>query len=129
MPASTPSSTSDRGTFPTHRRAVAAAVLLAVLAACDDDDDDAPPLSTGTIGAAGGTVSVADGSVVLTVPAGALTGDVGFRIDPAATPTIRLGRYVAEGLTWAYGYQGGIVVYELDDDGRIVHQWVIGGSP
>ncbi|GAA4405234.1 hypothetical protein GCM10023168_18690 [Fodinibacter luteus] len=54
---------------------------------------------------------------------------LGFRIDPSATPAIRLGRYVAEGLTWAYGYQGGIVVYELDDDGRIAHSWVIGGTP
>ena len=54
---------------------------------------------------------------------------LGFRIDPAATPAIRLGRYVAEGLTWSYGLQGGIVVYELDDDGRIAHSWVIGGTP
>lgn len=54
---------------------------------------------------------------------------LGFSIDPAKTPVIRLGRYVAEGLTWAGGYQGGIVVYELDDDGRIAHSWVIGGTP
>ena len=54
---------------------------------------------------------------------------LGFRLDEAATPAIRLGRYLAEGLTWSNGYRGGIVVYELDDDGRIAHSWVIGGIP
>lgn len=54
---------------------------------------------------------------------------LGFRIDPAATPAIRLGRYVAEGLTWSNGYAGGIVVYEIDERGRIAYQWVVGGSP
>jgi hypothetical protein len=51
---------------------------------------------------------------------------MGFRLDPETT-AIRLGRYVAEGLGWGTG--GGIVVYELDEEGRIAHTWVIGGTP
>jgi hypothetical protein len=51
---------------------------------------------------------------------------MGFRLDPETT-AIRLGRYVAEGLRWGTG--GGIVVYELDEEGRIAHTWVIGGTP
>jgi hypothetical protein len=27
------------------------------------------------------------------------------------------------------GTGGGIVVYELDEEGRIAHTWVIGGTP
>lgn len=80
---------SNRPFVPVSRGLVAvrlplATLALALLAACGwfDDDDDDPPLSTGTIGASGGTVSVPDGSVVLTVPAGALTSDVALRIDP-----------------------------------------------
>jgi hypothetical protein len=51
---------------------------------------------------------------------------LGFRLDPETT-AIRLGRYVAEGLRWGTG--GGVVVYELDEEGRIAHTWVIGGTP
>jgi hypothetical protein len=47
-------------------------------------------------------------------------------LDPETT-AIRLGPYVAEGLTWSGG--GGVVVNELDEEGKIAHTWVIGGTP
>lgn len=58
-----------------------------------------------------------------------LTGyhSIGFGIAPRRTVAIELGSYVAEGLEWSTG--GGIVVYQLDQGGKIVHQWVIGGTP
>lgn len=51
---------------------------------------------------------------------------MGWRLDHETT-ALRIGRYAAEGLRWTNG--GGIVVYELDDAGKIAHTWVIGGSP
>jgi hypothetical protein len=40
---------------------------------------------------------------------------------------IQLGPYVAEAASWGDG-SGGILVYQLDQDGKITHQWVIGGE-
>lgn len=53
--------------------------------------------------------------------------DMGWRLY-SETTAVRLGRYVAEGMTWAGG-GGGIVVYELDEHGKIAHAWVVGGTP
>jgi hypothetical protein len=73
-----------------RRLPLAALALLGLLAACDcdDDDDHPPPLAAETIGPAGGAVGLADGSAALTVPAGALAGDVAFRIDPGQISTV-----------------------------------------
>src|SRR4029079_10897007 len=59
---------------------LAAVLLLGLLGACDDDDET-PPLAVETIGPAGGAVGSPDGAA-LTVPAGALAGEVAFRIYP-----------------------------------------------
>ena len=50
-----------------------------VLISCSGNDTD--PLGSATIGPAGGTLSVSDGRLAMTVPAGALTADVNFRVD------------------------------------------------
>jgi hypothetical protein len=49
----------------------------------------------------------------------------GFRLQRTGTATA-LGPFVAEPLLWSGG-GGGMVTYELDSDGKIVHQWVTGG--
>lgn len=51
---------------------------------------------------------------------------IGLDLAQAGTP-ISLGRFVAEPLRWSGGF-GGMVVYLLDDDGRIAHQWVTGAA-
>ena len=67
----------------THHGLARRLALVSVLAAAAcDDDDDPPPLASATIGVDGGTMAVPDGGPSLTVPAGALAQDVGFRIDP-----------------------------------------------
>ena len=75
---------------------------LALIAGCGDDDSSTPPgddTTTATIGTAGGEIS-RTGEVTLTVPAGALPGNVDFTVDentsPTALPTDR------EGLTPAF---------------------------
>jgi hypothetical protein len=50
---------------------------------------------------------------------------MGLRLQQTGTPT-QLSAFVAEPLLWSEGY-GGIVVYRLAEDGRIAHQWVMGG--
>lgn len=52
--------------------------------------------------------------------------ELGFRLEQTGTPT-QLGPFVSEPLLWSGG-AGGMVVYRLDDQGRIVHQWVTGGA-
>lgn len=52
--------------------------------------------------------------------------DLGWSLT-SGTTAIRLGRYVAEGMTWSGG--AGMVVYELDDNGKIAHAWALGGTP
>lgn len=49
----------------------------------------------------------------------------GIPLKPESS-VIQFGRYVAEALSWEVG--GGIVVYQLDANGKIAHQWAIGGS-
>lgn len=56
--------------------------LLTLVSACSDDDDPVTPPPpapereiTGTLGAAGGTLTSDDGSLEFTVPAGALSAD------------------------------------------------------
>lgn len=51
---------------------------------------------------------------------------LGFQIQQTGTTT-ELGPFVAEPLLWSGG-AGGIVVYQIADDGRIAHQWVIGAT-
>jgi Putative Ig domain len=79
-----------------------AALVLLCLSACGGGGADEPPpiparAGAASIGPAGGSVdAVLEGgtSVVLVVPAGALTSSVGFRIDPeAATPPDTLGQF------------------------------------
>jgi len=73
--------------------AIAAICLVGIGAGCSSDDDPvtpapAPPLSvSGSLGPAGGTLTSSDGSMFLTVPAGALTTtqDVSItEVDPAS---------------------------------------------
>jgi hypothetical protein len=81
--------------------AFAAAIGVAGLAACGEDsgpDAGEGPGEGGSapIGAAGGSVQAtlgSGGTVRLEVPAGALPGEVTFRIDPAATPAGALGAF------------------------------------
>jgi hypothetical protein len=61
-------------------RAALLLVSCAWLASCGNSSSD--PLAAATIGPAGGTLSVSDGRVAITVPAGALDRDLGLRIDP-----------------------------------------------
>jgi hypothetical protein len=49
-----------------------------------------------------------------------------FRLQRTGTATA-LGPFVTEPLLWS-DRGGGMVTYELDSDGKIVHQWVIGGT-
>lgn len=77
-----------------HRwiRPLLAAVWVAALAACGVTDSPAPPppvVGAATIGPAGGSVEGPDG-VRLDVPAGALAGDVTFRIarDAGSSPPL-----------------------------------------
>ncbi|MCP4293313.1 MAG: hypothetical protein GY780_15925 [bacterium] len=82
-------------------RLVTNAVLLSLVAAltvgCSSDDDPTtPPDSTtltlsGTVGAAGGILTSADGEMSLTVPPGALAADVEItmtEVDPASVATV-----------------------------------------
>jgi hypothetical protein len=51
---------------------------------------------------------------------------LGFRLEQTGTATV-LGPFVSEPLLWS-GPAGGMVTYELDSAGKIVHQWVTGAS-
>ena len=54
---------------------------------------------------------------------------LGLRLASEGTP-IQFGRYVAQAASVPGAPEiGWILVYELDKDGKIAHQWVIGGSP
>ena len=56
-------------------------IVAAFLAGCGGKEhDDDGPTASGTIGPAGGSVASADGSVALTVPAGALAAATEIRI-------------------------------------------------
>lgn len=51
---------------------------------------------------------------------------MGFRLETLG-PALQNGKYVTEVLDWSGG--GGVSIYEIDDDLKITHQWVIGGTP
>ncbi len=51
--------------------------------------------------------------------------NLGFRLRSESV-AVTWGPYVTEAATWSGG--GGILVYQLDPDLKIVHQWVIGGA-
>ena len=54
--------------------------------------------------------------------------DFGMRLESESMP-IQVGRYAAEALSLDEEHaQVGIAVYELDANGKIAHQWYIGGS-
>lgn len=63
------------------RTPLLACLLLLFVAGCKKSSSSAPPLGTATIGAAGGTLTIADPPISMSVPAGALAGDVAFRVD------------------------------------------------
>ena len=50
----------------------------------------------------------------------------GFRLETLGT-ALQNGRYVTEVLDWSGG--GGVAVYEIDENLKITHQWVLGGTP
>jgi len=50
----------------------------------------------------------------------------GFRLQQTGTATA-LGPFVTEPLLWPGGF-GGMVTYELNSEGKIVHQWVTGDT-
>lgn len=60
---------------------------LLLLAACSGGGGKAPPLHT-TIGAAGGTLMVGAGELTLTVPPGALRGDVAISVETDAADAV-----------------------------------------
>lgn len=76
---------------PTAMRRTAArlALLLAalIIAACGDDNA-AEPTARATLGAAGGNLSSPDGSLVLTIPAGALGNDTEITITEVAVGAV-----------------------------------------
>jgi hypothetical protein len=51
--------------------------------------------------------------------------DMGFRLE-ALGAALQNGKYVTEVLDWSGG--GGVAVYEIDENLKITHQWVLGGS-
>jgi|GEM_PF-5248641 len=87
-----------------HLTAISAFFLLALLlvAACSDDDPVTPeptplPEVSGTLGASGGTLKSSDGTMELSVPAGALAADTDISIkevEDTALPTVGAGMQV-----------------------------------
>ena len=75
---------------PMRRAAAWLALLLAalILAACGDDDSAVEPTARATLGAAGGNLSSPDGSLVLTIPAGALGNDTEITITEVAADAV-----------------------------------------
>lgn len=53
---------------------------------------------------------------------------LGLRLK-SESPVIQFGRYAVEAVSTPSLDAGWILVYELDANGKIAHQWVIGGSP
>ena len=51
--------------------------------------------------------------------------DLGLRLVSESAP-IRFGPFVAQAATWGGEQFGGILVYELDANGKIAHQWLMG---
>ena len=51
---------------------------------------------------------------------------MGFRLETLGA-AVQNGKYVTEVLDWSGG--GGVAVYEIDENLRITHQWVMGGTP
>lgn len=39
---------------------------------------------------------------------------------------IQFGQFAAQAATWGGEAYGGVLVYELDAEGKIAHQWVMG---
>lgn len=52
--------------------------------------------------------------------------DMGFRLETLGV-ALQNGKYVTEVLDWSGG--GGVAVYEIDENRKITHQWVLGGTP
>jgi hypothetical protein len=52
--------------------------------------------------------------------------DMGFRLETLGA-ALQNGKYVTEVLDWSGG--GGVAVYEIDENLKITHQWVLGGTP
>lgn len=50
---------------------------------------------------------------------------LGLRLVSESTP-IQFGPFVAQAAAWGGEEYGGILVYELDANGKIAHQWVLG---
>lgn len=112
---------SERRKHRSGRLALVAFVALAVSAgaACGDDGASTPTTPThlstapgtangtpasATIGAAGGTLTAADGGLVLTIPPGALTSDTVLTVTPVTAPAsnaIATYRLEPEGTTFA----------------------------